>query len=127
LIDAQRRSQFFYGGCVDKKNGKSIILLKRRKILLPPPFPKGEKVKSSTANRAKSSPPFEKGRMGGIYGRAFQKAKVLQRMKDSLGPYLISFSSRRPIRSLAGARAEKAQGLRLESYGYMMAKRSGLI
>jgi hypothetical protein len=29
--------------------------------------------------------------MGGIYGRAFQKAKVLQRMKDSLGPLFNQF------------------------------------
>jgi hypothetical protein len=75
LIGAQRRSQFFYGGCVDKKNGKSIILLKRRKILLPPLFPKGEKVKSSTAHRAKALLPLKKGGWEGFMEGLFKRLK----------------------------------------------------
>jgi hypothetical protein len=42
--------------------------LRSRKILLHPPFPKGEKVEGIFQRIPQSSPPFEKGRTGGISG-----------------------------------------------------------
>jgi hypothetical protein len=37
-------------------------------------FPKGEKAESFIEGIQKSSPPFEKGRLGGISGNAFSKS-----------------------------------------------------
>jgi hypothetical protein len=51
--------------------------LKSRQIPLPPPFSKGEKEESFMEGIQKSSPPFEKGKTGGIYEPPFQKTKLI--------------------------------------------------
>jgi hypothetical protein len=50
-----------------------LSLLQSRQIPLHPPFPKGEKVEGILHRIPQSSPPFEKGRTGGISGKAFSK------------------------------------------------------
>jgi hypothetical protein len=52
--------------------------LKSRKIPLPPPFPKGEKVESFTADLPNAPLPLKKGGREGFMERPFQNAKVLQ-------------------------------------------------
>ena len=57
---------------------KQFSFLKRHKMPLPPPFPKGEKVESSTVNPPKAPLPLKKGGREGFLGRPFQNAKVLR-------------------------------------------------
>jgi len=52
--------------------------LKSHEIPLRPPFSKGEKEGSFSEGIPKSSPPFEKGRTGGISEPIFQKTKLVQ-------------------------------------------------
>jgi hypothetical protein len=46
-----------------------------------PPFSKGEKEESFMEGIQKSSPPFGKGRTGGIYEPPFQKIKLIPNLK----------------------------------------------
>jgi hypothetical protein len=60
--------------------------LKGRRIFLHPSFPKGEEAKPSI-EFSKSSPPFEKGRTGGISGKAFSKhERVTKNLLSTLLP-----------------------------------------
>jgi hypothetical protein len=45
-----------------------------------PPLPRGEKEESFMEGLQKSSPPFEKGRTGGIYEPLFQKTKLIRNL-----------------------------------------------
>ena len=50
-----------------------------------PPLHRGEKEESFMEGIQKSSPPFEKGRAGGIYEPPFQKTKVIPLLLFSKG------------------------------------------
>jgi hypothetical protein len=51
-------------------------IFQSRQIPLAPPFAKGEKMESFIEGVQKSTPPFGKGRLGGISGKAFSKSYI---------------------------------------------------